>query len=111
MEAYFSETVAQLQASFSSTVVLLDEKSVLLKAALIQIAELERKLRLNSKNSSKPPSTDVFIKPQSLRAKGINKNGGQAGHEGHTLRQVAQPDSIIYHDVTTCQLIYETCRD
>ena len=114
MEAYFSETVARLEACFSeteallqsslsSTVVLLDEKSALLEAALIRIAELERILILNSKNSSKPPSTDVFIKPQSLRAKGINKNGGQAGHEGHTLRQVAQPDSIIYHDVTTCQ--------
>ena len=92
MESCFSETVARLQAC-------LEEKSALLEAALIRIAELERSL----KNSSKPPSTDVFIKPQSLRAKGINKNGGQAGHEGYTLGQVGQPDSIIYHDVTTCQ--------
>ena len=71
MESCFSETVARLQAC-------LEEKSDLLEAALIRIAELERSLRLNSKNSSQPPSTDVFIKPQSLRAKGINKNGGQA---------------------------------
>ena len=71
MEAYFSETVARLEACFSeteallqsslsSTVVLLDEKSALLEAALIRIAELERILILNSKNSSKPPSTDVL---------------------------------------------------
>ena len=69
LEACFSETEALLQSSLSSTVVLLDEKSALLEAALIRIAELERILILNSKNSSKPPSTDVFIKPQSLRAK------------------------------------------
>ena len=77
MEAYFSETVARLEASFSKNEArlqaCLDEKSALLEAALIRIAELERILILNSKNSSKPPSTDVFIKPQSLRAKGINK--------------------------------------
>jgi hypothetical protein len=70
MESCFSETVARLEAYFSETVArlqaCLEEKSALLEAALIRIAELERSLRLNSKNSSKPPSTDVFIKPQSL---------------------------------------------
>ena len=50
IKAGFSENEARLQAC-------LDEKSALLEAALIRIAELERILRLNSKNSSKPPST------------------------------------------------------
>ena len=53
MKACFSENVARLEAC-------LDEKSALLEAALIRIAELERILILNSKNSSKPPSTDVL---------------------------------------------------
>ena len=64
MKACFSETVARLEASFSKNEArlqaCLDEKSALLEAALIRIAELERILILNSKNSSKPPSTDVL---------------------------------------------------
>jgi transposase len=44
-----------------------------------------------------------LLNPRVCELKGINKNRGQSGHEGHTLRQVVQPDSIIYHDVTTCQ--------
>ena len=67
------QELSTMKTCFSETVALLDEKSALLKAALIRIAALEQSLRLNSKNSSKPPSTDVFIKPQSLQAKGINK--------------------------------------
>jgi hypothetical protein len=30
----------------------------------------------------------------SLREKGSKKNGGQKGHDGHTLKMVETPDSI-----------------
>ena len=65
---------------------------------------MERRLGLNSKNSSKPPSSDGFKKlpPVSLRQKGKNPSGGQNGHEGHTLQQVSNPDKIIRHKLTTC---------
>lgn len=37
--------------------------------------------------------------PKSLRVGGQNSTGGQKGHPGSTLRQTAQPDNIVVHDV------------
>ncbi len=65
-----------------------------------KIAQLEKRLGLNSQNSSKPPSSDGLHKPQrtqSLRISTGNKSGGQLGHKGHTLNQVLNPDKIIKH--------------
>lgn len=89
----------------------MDEKDLLIQRLLEEIiwlkarvAELERRLRLNSKNSSKPPSSDGFKKPppSSLREKGKNPSGGQKGHEGQTLEQVAKPDKIVRHELSVC---------
>ena len=76
-----------------------------------RIKELEGRLSLNSRNSSKPPSSDGMgkqnPKPKSLRKPGQNKTGGQPGHEGHTLRQSIQVDQVIEHPgpshCTACQ--------
>ncbi len=66
-----------------------------------RIAELERSLGLNSKNSSKPPSSDGLKKEQrskSLRKKSGNKSGGQKGHQGYRLEPKIEPDKIINHE-------------
>ena len=65
------------------------------------IDDLQGRLSLNSKNSSKPPSSDGLNKPKpkSLRVGGQRPTGGQKGHPGGTLRQVAKPDTVITHDV------------
>lgn len=64
-----------------------------------RVTELEGRLALNSQNSSKPPSSDGLgrPKPKSRRQKGLNSTGGRKGHQGHTLKKVAQPDHIEPH--------------
>ncbi|HIJ05913.1 DUF6444 domain-containing protein [Methanocalculus sp.] len=50
-----------------------------------RIAELERQLTMNSRNSSLPPSADGFKRPQTKRTKTGKRPGGQKGHEGRTI--------------------------
>jgi|GEM_PF-4358350 len=51
-----------------------------------RLAEIERRLGLNSQTSSKPPSSDGFGKAQrrtqSLRGKSKRASGGQLEHAG-----------------------------
>lgn len=83
-----------------------EEKDALIVALLERIEELERRLGLNSANSGKPPSSDGFKKPSRVnnqREKTGRQSGGQAGHEGTTLRQVATPDKVIDHCPPVCR--------
>ena len=82
-----------------------EELIALITALKARIAELERRLGLNSSNSGKPPSSDGLKKPprtRSSREPSGRKPGGQKGHKGETLRQVAEPDSIVDHFPTSC---------
>ena len=72
-----------------------------------RIAELERRLGLNSSNSGKPPSSDGLKKParvKSLRERSGKKPGGQKGHKGETLRQVTDPDEVVDHYPSACSM-------
>jgi len=50
-----------------------------------RIKSLEDQINKNSRNSSKPPSTDTFQKIKGQRKPSGKPVGGQKGHKGHTL--------------------------
>jgi transposase len=91
-------------------IALIRSQAAEIAALKARIAELERRLGLNSRNSGKPPSSDGLSKPprvRSLREPSDKPTGGQKGHKGETLRQVAEPDRIVDHyppSCTTCGL-------
>src|SRR5439155_18858063 len=76
----------------------------LIDAQQERIKTLERQQAKDSHNSSLPPSSDRFVRPpKSLRTKSGKKPGGQKGHRGHHLQQVANPDQILLHAVERCE--------
>ena len=70
-----------------------------------RVRTLEERLAGNSRNSSKPPSSDGYAKPapKSLRKRSGRPSGGQKGHKGHTLRLVDKPDHTVPHCVPQCK--------
>ncbi len=86
-----------------AVILLIQRLETIIEKQAIQIAELEERVKFlesrlnqNSRNSSKSPSTDFFVKekpnPKSLRKKSGKKPGGQEGHPGSTLDMVNDPD-------------------
>lgn len=77
---------------------MLGELSKRVEAQSKRIEELEERLRTNSQNSSKPPSTDVGggKRDKKKKAKSKRKPGGQPGHEGKARELLApeKADSI-----------------
>jgi len=70
-------------------------------------AKLKEQIAKNSRNSSKPPSSDGFKKepkpnPRSQRTKSNRKAGGQQGHKGHKLTKVDNPDLVVLHELGVC---------
>jgi transposase len=101
---FLLDKVAHLErnnAAYVNKVKLLESKLAELKA---NSTELKRRVKQNSQNSSLPPSRDLFVgaKARSLRNKTLKGKGGQLGHVGHTLKQVAIPDHIVVHEVHDC---------
>jgi transposase len=69
----------------------------------VELKTLKSHLSLNSQTSSKPPSSDNFVKKtKSLRERSNKKSGGQKGHNGNTLKMVSNPDKIEIHHLKSC---------
>jgi len=87
-----------------------DELIVIIEMLLpliTRVEELEREVAelkgRNSKNSSHPPSQDIFKpKPKSLRKKTGKKSGGQKGHKGTNLDFFTQIENTIEYYSDSC---------
>jgi transposase len=66
-----------------------------------RVQELEAQLKQYSHNSHWPPSRDKG-RTKSLRERSGKKPGGQAGHEGRTLKMVSEPEQVVVHRPAQC---------
>jgi len=85
-----------------------DDPHGLVDYALALQAEVRRlrdRTAQNSRNSSRPPSTDGPEKPQpkSLRKRSKRKPGGQPGHPGRTLATSPKPQRVEVHPALECE--------
>jgi len=94
------EAVIKLINSLTATIAKLEEQVIELKE---RVKTLEDRLNKNSHNSSKPPSTDNFVRVKSQRQKSGKPVGGQKGHPGHTLKMVDNPEHTVIHGVSVCK--------
>ena len=79
-----------------------------LAQANARIKELEERLAKDSRTSSKPPSSDGLARLlRSARRPSGKRPGGQAGHPGHTLSLVEQPDEVVRHRPKVCSQCHE----
>ena len=70
------------------------------------IKDLRRQLNMDSHNSSKPPSSDGYKKPnrnRSLRENSGRKPGGQKNHKGMNMSLPHEPDEVKVHTPVKCQ--------
>jgi len=68
----------------------------------VENTELKARLNSNSRNSSKPPSSDGYKKMPAFPQKKNGKQGGQKGHKGRTLHQVNNPDKVVECNPDKC---------
>lgn len=100
---------SQPEPSRQELIALVAAQAAEIAALKERLAELERRLGLNSSNSGKPPSGDGLNKPpreqrtRSTRERSGRRSGGQKGHKGETLLQVAAPDNVVDHFPSCCR--------
>ena len=85
-----------------------DEQDKIIKAQDARIKKLEDQINKNSRNSSRPPSTDS---PFRNKKKKKNPIQGRKKRVGTTLAQVAHPDEIVICEVALCEHCQENLSD
>ena len=98
-------TVEQLLVLLTERDRLIVELSARAAELSSRVAQLEARLGKNSQNSSKPPSSDAFVKPppRSLRRASGRKPGKQSGDQGFRLEPRADPDEVVVHVPEVCR--------
>ena len=94
------EAVLNLGARLCAVI---EQQQAQIVALTARVKELEDRLATNSRNSSKPPSSDAPAqRTRSLREPSTRPTGGQKGHPGTTRKFSAVPDRVIKHPPAQC---------
>lgn len=112
------EQNADLRAQNTAMIEQLAQLNATVDSLQQTIKNLQEQLNKNSKNSSKPPSSDGLKKPpvnkdRSLRGKSGKKQGAQDGHNGVYLSVLADPNEVKHHmhsDCTNCPY-HDSCLE
>jgi len=103
------------KASFPQEANIIIESLLMINKVLLnKVEELTRQINLNSKNSSKPPSSDRFNFSSKRKQEDESTKrtpGGQKGHKGFTLNKVGTPDKVIKHKAKTCSNCGKSLKD
>jgi transposase len=93
------------EASREQLLALVVEQARMIELLAARIAELERRLARNSRNSSQPPSADgPQVPPREPRRRGSGRRPGkQPGSPGSTLALVDDPDDVVEHLPVCCR--------
>ena len=77
-----------------------------------QVEALAAQVKANSRNSSKPPSSDGLAKPspKSLRGKSGRKPGRPEGQPGATMQLSDHPDKVVRHRPKACSCCGKSLR-
>lgn len=82
----------------------LQAQITVLTERIYELLEQQDKKNKNSRNSSKPPSSDGYSKPapKSLKKPSGKKPGGQNGHKGSGMKLTRKPDEFVAHFPVAC---------
>jgi transposase len=103
----------RLQAENGEFKAMLAKLLVRIDVLLARIDELEGRLKQDSGNSSKPPSSDLGRKRKPPVEPSGRKRGGQPGHGGKTRDLVPEPevDAVVDLDPEQCERCAEPLGD
>lgn len=97
--------VMEQTATINEQTTTIDKLTEVLAILTEENAQLKEQLNKNSKNSSKPPSSDGLSKPQpkSIRKSSGKKQGAQKGHKGTSFSITKAPDIVMNHIPSRCK--------
>ncbi len=100
METEFGE----LRAKVVEQAAVISAQTEAIDKLTAEILALKARLGMNSKNSSKPPSSGGYAKPapKSRRGRSSNRPGKQPDAPGKNLAAVGEPDVVVRHTPGQC---------
>lgn len=106
-EIVLPESLSESHALIRQLLTIIQHEHTQYEALASKFAELEARVNQNSRNSSRPPSSNFGKNtPKQTTQAGIPKEkkdqGEQKGHTGNTLHKIEHPDEIVQLSTPLC---------